>query len=186
MKILDVGGAINTKKDATHIIDIIEKPKDCKLHYTQQNICKKWPFKDKEFDLAYCSNVLEDIKDPLFVCKEMMRVSKAGIIIVPSILTECTKGVDTWKGNESYAGFCHHRWLCMIDDNKITFIPKWSIVNITDWTKHIPKEIKKQHFYDVLQWTDSFKIQEMEYITWEQYYNFLKDIFNYNIGENNE
>jgi ubiquinone/menaquinone biosynthesis C-methylase UbiE len=184
MKILDVGGGVNPNKNATHVIDIQPEPKDCKLQYTEQDICNPWPFKDKEFDFIICDNVLEDIKDPIFVCNEMMRVGKAGRIVVPSILTECTKGIDSWPGNKLYAGYCHHRWLCIVNDGMIRFIPKWSIVNINDWTKKIPQEIKQKCFYDVLAWKNKFKVFEIVRITWKAYIQLLKDMFNYKVGEN--
>ncbi|MGE3550308.1 MAG: TylF/MycF/NovP-related O-methyltransferase [Geobacter sp.] len=42
------------------------------------------PFKDKEFDFAYCSHVLEHAQDPARACRELMRVAKRGFIECPS------------------------------------------------------------------------------------------------------
>jgi len=81
MAILDVGGFQRTFPEATHIIDVMPKDVNCTREYVQQDICETpWPYKDKEFDFVYCSNVLEDIKDPVRVCKEMIRVGKRGRI----------------------------------------------------------------------------------------------------------
>ncbi len=184
MKVLDIGGAIKTYKHATHIIDFIIKPKDCTLEYVQMDVCEgKWPYKDKEFDFVYCSNLLEDVKDPVFVCNEMKRIGKCGKIIVPSLLTECTIGVDTWDENNKYAGFCHHRWLCITNENSIRFIPKWDIVGAYDWTSQIPNEAKFANFYTVLDWKDTFNTYETKEIDWPGYYKFLSTMFKKDPGK---
>lgn len=178
LKILDVGGAKNTHRQATHIIDICEKPKGCKLKYTQMDVCEeKWPFKNKEFDYVYCSNLLEDVKNPKFVCEEMIRVGKAGRIIVPNISTECRPGVDTWPMSYKYAGFVHHRWLCFIKKNEIIFCPKTPITHIYDWTGHLTNEYIKKNFYMCLDWIDNFKIEEVVFNEWDTFYNLLKNYF---------
>lgn len=46
------------------------------------------PFKDKEFDYIYCSNVLEHVEDPVAFLKELSRVGKRGYIETPSIIGE--------------------------------------------------------------------------------------------------
>ena len=177
-KILDVGGNYKTYPNATHIIDIRKPLKDCKLKYTQMNICEKtWPFEDDEFDFVFCGNTIEDLKNPLFVCKEMMRVGKAGRIVVPDILTECTKGVDSWMLNETYAGFYHHRWLIAISEGKIELIPKTPIVSIFDWTGHISKEEKKKHFYAIFDWKDDFEVEEWIMSDWNMVYELLSKCF---------
>lgn len=91
-KILDVGGSSGPYKRATHVIDYVPfeevqynqgkgmgEVQFSKETYTQWDICSRTPFpyKDKEFDLAICSHVLEDIRDPIWVCSELIRVSKS-------------------------------------------------------------------------------------------------------------
>lgn len=178
-KILDVGGNYKTFDKATHIIDILPKPEKCNLEYTQFDVCSgKWPYKDKEFDYVYCSNLLEDVKDPIFVCKEMIRVGKAGKIIVPSVTTECTVGIDVWPGKDKYSGFCHHRWLCFISENQIKFVIKMPMTHIFDWTSNMTYEERKKTFYSNLEWVDSFNAYELIYSDWCLVYNILSDYFN--------
>jgi len=178
MKILDVGGYKQPYKKATHIIDIMPKPDKCTREYTQQDICSgRWPYKDKEFDSVYCSNVLEDIKDPIFVCNEIIRVGKAGIIIVPSCDFECRRGVDSWPGNEMYTGFVHHRWLCFNDAGKLTFMQKTPITHVFDWTEGMSDEdIRKKAFLRI-SWKDDFKFVEVPLAEWDNWYNILKHYF---------
>ena len=77
--------------------------------WIQRDICSQepWPFHDKQFDWCICSHVLEDIRDPLGVCREMSRVAKRGYIETPSRMWETCRGCE----DESIAGLAHHRWL---------------------------------------------------------------------------
>jgi hypothetical protein len=54
-----------------------------------------------------CSHLLEDVRDPIWVCSELSRVAKAGYIEVPSRVEEQSRGVE----HPRYAGYLHHRWL---------------------------------------------------------------------------
>ena len=58
-------------------------------HFTKdrwvvRDICdhEPYPFADKMFDWVTCSHTLEDVRDPLWVCSEMMRIGKRGYIEV--------------------------------------------------------------------------------------------------------
>lgn len=53
--------------------------------WIRRDICDKtpYPFADKSIDLVICSHTLEDIRDPLWVCSEMIRIGKAGYVEVP-------------------------------------------------------------------------------------------------------
>jgi len=178
MKVLDVGGNVKPWTEATHIIDILPEPKDCKRHYVQQDICDTpWPYKDKEFDYVYCSNTLEDVKDPIRVCKEIIRVGKAGKIIVPSVYLECRRGVDTWPGANLYAGFVHHRWLCIQKEGKLLFVQKTPITHVYDWTRGLnDEEIHRKAFLKI-DWRDSFEAFERVYADYRVLYNLLKEAF---------
>jgi len=178
MKILDVGGGRNSFEKASHIIDIRTKPKDCTREYVQMDVCSgKWPYKDKEFDFVYCSNLLEDVKDPAFVCKEMIRVGKKGTIIVPSPYLECRKGVDSWYKQEMYSGFYHHRWVCFIIEDKLIFLQKTPITHIFDWTIGMSNEdIHKKGFIKV-KWINDFEYKEKVYVDWWGHYAMFKNFF---------
>ena len=66
--------------------------------WIRQDICGgRWPFDDHFFDFAICSHTLEDVRDPLHVCAELMRVAKAGYIEVPSRVKETCLGHERWN-----------------------------------------------------------------------------------------
>lgn len=171
-KVLDVGGAIAPFKRANYIIDILPYEQISwtqqrgsgvtqvtKENYTQHDICSRepWPFTDKQFDYVFCSHVLEDIRDPIWVCSEIIRVSKAGYIEVPSRLFETTFNLEAG----GLSGACHHRWLTDVFENKLRFTFKHFYIHfpfINKNRKHI-----EQHQDEMLlriEWKDSFEFYE--------------------------
>jgi SAM-dependent methyltransferase len=64
------------------------------------------PFPDDHFDFVVCSHTLEDLRDPIGVCDEIVRVGKAGYVEVPSRLEE-----QAWGVAGPFVGWSHHRWL---------------------------------------------------------------------------
>lgn len=56
--------------------------------YIQADVEKGIPLPDQSCDFIVCSHLLEHIEDPLFLCREMERVSSAGYIETPGIVQE--------------------------------------------------------------------------------------------------
>jgi hypothetical protein len=79
-----------------------------------------WPFEDGMFDFAICSHTLEDVRDPIGVCAEMMRVSKAGYIETPAAVIELTRGIQS----PLWCGWDHHRWLVEHESDGLVFRAK--------------------------------------------------------------
>jgi hypothetical protein len=117
------------------------------------NSKKRLPFKDNEFDFIICSQILEDIRDPIWLCSEINRIGKAGYIEVPSMKVELTKGV----ADKKYAGYYHHRWLIEIRDNNMIFRFKPHFIH-NNKKFHFPKR-----FLNIL--TEKNKV---EFIFWEK------------------
>src|SRR2546427_11577776 len=95
--------------------------------WIQRDICERtpFPFADKTIDFVICSHTLEDVRDPLWVCSEMMRVGKRGYIEVPSRAFESALGIERPR----QAGLSHHRWLIDIAGDEITFLQKYHIIH---------------------------------------------------------
>jgi len=136
-RVLDVGGWHAPLNRADSVIDIMPfetrnrqgailadiwpDERFTRESYMQRDICDTpWPFADKEFDFVLCSHTLEDVRDPIAVCREINRVAKAGYLEVPSRLVESTKGVE----RPFYCGYYHHRWLCEVNGSEISFMFK--------------------------------------------------------------
>jgi hypothetical protein len=92
-----------------------------------RDICDRrpWPFADQQFDFAVCSHTLEDLRDPLWVCAELIRVSRRGYIEIPSREWETCRGVE----RPDLAGLSHHRWLVEVAGNGLTFLPKYHLIH---------------------------------------------------------
>ena len=126
-----------------------------------RDICAKepYPFRDKELDFVVCSHTLEDIRDPLWVCSEMIRIGKAGYIEIPSRLWETCRGME-----RGIAGLSHHRWLIDIDPgaNSIRFLQKFH--RIHNWRNSLPKSVLQklsaEETAQWLFWNDSFEFRE--------------------------
>ncbi len=82
-------------KDSWHLADICDRD--------------LWPFADDAFDFAVCVTTLEDIRDPIGVCRELSRVAKAGYVEVPTVEAELIYNVE---GTGTFLGHEHHRWFC--------------------------------------------------------------------------
>jgi hypothetical protein len=86
-----------------------------------------WPGPDDFFDFSICVTTLEDIRDPIWVCSELSRVSKVGYVEVPTIIAELI-----YSRASACVGMPHHRWLCEIEAGGLSFLHKAHTLN-GDW-----------------------------------------------------
>lgn len=132
--VLDVGGWAKPFPRADWVLDFLPyetrglygyEPSDADRFssesWTQRDICDHvpWPFDNHQFDFAICSHTLEDVRDPVWVCNELIRVAKAGYIEVPSRLEEQTYGV-----HGPWVGWSHHHWFIDVTPDRIDFVFK--------------------------------------------------------------
>ena len=136
--VLDVGGGLGPLSRANYVLDCLPwnsraqltpkfsniwpKPFYSATTWVQRDLCarKLWPFQDKQFDFVFCSHTLEDVRDPIGVCEEIIRVGKRGYIEVPNRIIESLRGIERTR----YCGYSHHHWLCDVTDSGIEFLFK--------------------------------------------------------------
>lgn len=194
-KVLDVGGWACPFNRANWILDM--QPYETRGFYATFGMCKSqggdqeffsketwirrdicarepWPFPDKFFEYSICSHTLEDVRDPLFVCEELIRVSKAGYIEVPSRLAESSRG---WE-SERQAGLSHHRWLIDIVNNQIQFTMKYHMIHRdfelsfpSSFLRRLPSEKKVAWLF----WENSFTHSETVLHTSDSIYSYLRE-----------
>jgi hypothetical protein len=143
-RILDVGGWYQPFNLATHVIDLLpyetrrarealdpmDEERFSAATWIVADVCSPpWPFADGSFDFAVCSHLLEDVRDPLAVCRELNRVARAGYIETPSRLREIFskerwRGIKLLLGRLPEIGFHHHRWFVEIDGSHLRFTAK--------------------------------------------------------------
>lgn len=134
-----------------------------KATWVTRDICSSdpWPFSDKQFDFAICSHTLEDLRDPLRVCAELIRVAKAGYIEVPSRAQESCLGVERPR----QAGLSHHRWLIEIDGTTISFLQKFHMIH-SSRRFHLPKgfglDLPPERRIQWLWWKSTFDFREIQ------------------------
>lgn len=124
-----MGGGVNPW--ASDVVDAyldLNNPKGLQNVYTgdmnQIEVWDKIASSSEKFDFSICSHTLEDIRDPVFVLQQIMRVSKSGYISFPSKHTEFSNHQSNfWNGS------CHHRWVFSLKTDKhgdhLFFMPMW-------------------------------------------------------------
>ena len=130
--------------------------------WVQRDICERtpWPFADKQFDFVICSHTLEDLRDPIWVCWELLRVGRRGYIEVPSRAFESCSGVE----RPGQAGLSHHRWLIEIDGIRIRFLQKYHLIHAerrfalpSRYRRHLTPESAVQWLW----WEGAFEFEEV-------------------------
>lgn len=133
--VLDVGGWAKPLPRADWVLDLLpyetrgmygpardEPERFSAGTWVTRDICDRepWPFADDQFDFAVCAHTLEDVRDPVWVGRELARVARAGYIEVPAPIEELTWGVQG-----EWVGWGHHHWICERDDTGLvcTFKP---------------------------------------------------------------
>lgn len=136
--------------------------------WIQRDICARepYPFGDKQLDFVVCSQTLEDVRDPVFVCSEMVRIAKAGYIEVPSRLEEQAYG---FQG--PWAGWSHHRWLIDVGERRVDFVFKHHVVHNRASDQFPPgfrDGLTAEQRVQTLWWQDSFDFRERVFVTAEE------------------
>lgn len=157
VKIVDVGAGYDPWAQADTVVDYVP----CKTrlgvkHHTVDIDFEPLPFADQSVDFLYSRHTLEDIGNPLFVCREINRVAKRGYIEVPSPLQEFCRGVDA--GKPLWRGHHHHRHFIWHEGNTLFLLPKYPIVE--------PMR---------LEWVDETELQFLlntNPIAWNEYFWF--------------
>ena len=126
-----------------------------------RDICDRepWPFADGQFDFAVCSHVLEDIRDPLYVCSELARVAKAGYVEVPSRLEEQSRGVQG-----DWVGWGHHHWIIERNENCLEFLFKPHTMHAREEFSFPPdfhQSLSEEERVVTLWWQDSIEAREV-------------------------
>lgn len=139
-RVLDVGGAEKPLRAATHVLDVVpyagrrvdegrgplpERFSEGTWKVWDVNV-RPWPFPDKLFDYVWCCQVVEDIRDPIAVCREMQRVGKAGFISTVHRTYE-----SSVVQGDGVVGYHHHRWLVeAIEPTRVQFTFKSPILHV--------------------------------------------------------
>ena len=145
-RILDVGGAMKPLVFATHVLDIlpyhdrawsghipVEAGRGAERFsddtWLQMDMCETpWPYEDNYFDVIWCTETIEDVRDPIGALKEISRVGKVGFLQTTHRNYESLLNVE----DPRYAGYGHHKWLIESDEDKLKFTYKFPIIHVDE------------------------------------------------------
>lgn len=175
-RVVDVGGGASPFPRADWVIDALPYDQRAGLgrldtseerfgpdSWIQWDVCSRqpWPFSDGFFDYAVCSHLLEDVRDPLWVCAELNRIAKAGYVETPSRIWEQSRGAE----HPLYAGFYHHHWLVEKDQQGLTFRFKphslHSLTGAIVAEVGIWREIAPEYRFLSMEWEGGFGFREV-------------------------
>jgi hypothetical protein len=140
------------------------------------DICARepWPFEDDQFDFAICAQTLEDVRDPVWVCQELMRVAKAGYIETPSRVVEQSYGIQG-----AWTGWGHHHWLVETREDAIEFVFKHHVVHGRPRFQ-VPKAVfdglAQEEKMATLWWEGSFSVRERLFFEAEELHEWLATV----------
>lgn len=141
-RVLAVGAAHGLLNAATHVLDTGPylqggrslDPQNARRSLpatrVEMDLCATpWPFPDRYFEFSFCSHVLEDVRDPVTVLREISRVSRAGYIETPSRAREMFVAgrhprLAAWLGRKPVVGFPRHRWYVENVHGQFRFLAK--------------------------------------------------------------
>jgi hypothetical protein len=172
--VLDVGAGANPFERADWVIDLM--PYESRGLYGSHDrdlerfTDETWVRRDI---CAICSHTLEDVRDPVWVCEELIRVARAGYLETPSRLEEQTFGVQG-----PWVGWGHHHWLVETGDDEIEFVYKHQIlhgrpemqISLGSWQAADPEERTVS-----LWWEGSFEARERIFTDSEPLDRYLTD-----------
>ena len=186
--VLDVGGWAKPFARADWVIDI--RPYDTRGLYGYDegqrsserftadtwaihDICshEPWPFADDRFDFAICSHTLEDVRDPVRVCQELMRVAKAGYVEVPSRIEEQMFGVQG-----GWVGWGHHHWLCDVREDGIDFVFKHHILHAREDLQVAHRALAPEERVSSLWWEGGFAVRERIFFEGDELEDWLREL----------
>ena len=123
--VLDLGCGRDGIKLAETYADIEDYTSYYSNHRFVKTEASETPFEDKEFDFVFSLHIAEHVPDPYKFCKELTRISKRGLIEVP---TPFFDNLVIGNSNPPPHG---HVWWVTFDDvkNEMVFKPRLSIVD---------------------------------------------------------
>ena len=190
--VLDVGGWAEADPRADWVIDI--GPFETRNWYrtlggaahgsdrvnaerwVQRDVCdpEPWPFVDNQFDFVLCTQTLEDLRDPVRVCREMARVAKGGYLETPPAVEELTRGIES----PLWCGWKHHRWLAWADADCVVFLGKPHHIHSPLWPSvPSPKRLGPESRRPFgVRWTENLQAREEVIVEQAELDVLLRDI----------
>lgn len=171
--VLDVGGGVKPLHRANWMVDLLPYARRGGYGYRGSDVSPErytestWRVADisdlgswylskgfpAKFDFVFCSQVLEDIRNPISVIELLRSISTQGFISVPHWTFEAS--IDFGVG---YVGYPHHRWLVNFREGELEFMWKSPLLH----AQPNLRPCAKQQFLN-LRWDGYFPVREVHY-----------------------
>jgi hypothetical protein len=130
----------------------------------QIDLCsERLPFADSEVDFVFCRQTIEDLANPEWLLSEIRRVAKAGYIESPSPIVETSRRVDC---TGSHMGFYHHRWIVYSENNTLTCLAKYPLIErlpVTDYGEKLLRGNSPAPWQTRHQWTGPLNYKVLQH-----------------------
>lgn len=125
-KCIDIGGANSFAHGYLDAVVDIREPVGGTAKHTfigDINVPEIWGSVSlMKFDYAITTHTIEDVLNPMFVCNQINRIAKKGLIVVPSKFREFS------RFRPHHRGFMHHHWIFDVIDGEFTAFPKLNFI----------------------------------------------------------
>lgn len=183
--VLDIGGGVKPLRRANYVVDLTSYEERGSYgnrgavseHYSRNSwvvadLCspEDWLLGEKSFDYIFCSQTIEDLRDPIRLLRYIQRIGKRGFISTVHWTFEANEIRDSrkalpglrwlvgrWSGC-NYVGYPHHRWLVSLRDGDLEFVWKSAVLHAN---RSIRPPIKQMLYH--LKWEGSFEVHEVNF-----------------------
>jgi len=192
--VVDIGGGSQPLSRADYVIDSSPYPEKelvlvkgwSPIQFSKETwitldmSCEPLPFDDNSVDFVFCSHALSRLRDPIFLCREMIRVGKRGFIDFPSKWIECQRYIDAGNLSEYYSGYVNSRWLIEAYSKRLIFTQKSTLSGVTTCEEKGKVDIYRKSpriWSTPFFWRGDFKIEERPILSAKDVLEDLKQYF---------
>ena len=172
--VVDIGAGVARLPRADYAVDLLTydesrkhitrcsgKDRCTQSHWIVADVCDPMLFfSDEQFGYSFCSQTVEDVRDPIGLIREISRISQSGFISTIHWTYELNAQIGMQWGSPTndFVGYHHHRWAICVNNGVVEFVHKPAYVqwNLTDI--RLAKEQMIQ-----ISWSDSILAKEVLY-----------------------
>lgn len=148
--------------------------------WVTRDMCDRdpWPFRDGQFDVAVCIMTLAEVRDPIWVCRELTRVARTGYVEVPTVVAELLQRTDD-DGGGQHLGLAQRRWFVQMEGGELVFAHKghdvhhdWSLRISSRWEERMTVADERQGLF----WDGRLPARERLLLTAEDHVELRQDL----------
>lgn len=172
--VVDIGAGMSRLPRANFAVDLMTFDESRKFalrcqgedRCTRENwivsdVCDPFSFfHDKQFEYSFCSQTIEDVRDPIGIVRELNRISRRGFISTIHWTYELGAQFGRQWGapTDEFVGYHHHRWVICVNNGVVEFVWKPPYVQ---WGLEDRVPIKEQMIH--ILWEEDIQAREIFY-----------------------